>query len=90
MISRHETGEIEIHNDLLLFDMELFFRYFRMSLTKFEEFICMVGLLIAKVLKLRSAIKANKKLCFTFRHLVTRDSQIIIVIILFMIIIIII
>ena len=51
LIPRHETGEYEVHlKDLHLFDMELFFRYFRMFLTKFQELI---------------ATNADEKLCST-------------------------
>ena len=64
--------------DLRLFDDELFFRYFRMNATKYEQLLAMVAPEIQKSSVTRECIGPSERLCVTLRFLTTGDSQTII------------
>ena len=60
-----------------LFDQELFFRYFRMSLSNFESLLSWVAPRILKQeTKMREPICERERLCVTLRYLVTGDAQV--------------
>ena len=61
--------------DLRLFDDELFFRYFRMNATKYEQLLAMVAPEIQKSSVTRECIGPSERLCVTLRFLTTGDSQ---------------
>ena len=61
--------------DLRLFDDELFFRYFRMNASKFEELLLMVAPKIKKNCVSRDCIGPTEMLCVTMRYLATGDCQ---------------
>ena len=73
---RQTKGEFYLLvQDLRLFDDELFFRYFRMNATKYEELLAMVAPEIQKSSVTRECIGPSEQLCVTLGYLTTGDSQ---------------
>ena len=76
---RQQKGEFDILvKDLRIFDHELFFKNFRKTPTKFEEFLRMVAPSLTKELRFQETISEEERLCVTLRHVVTGDSHTII------------
>ena len=61
--------------DSCLFDDELFFRYFRMNATKYEQLLAMVAPEIQKSSVTHECIGPKEWLCATLRFLTTGDLQ---------------
>ncbi|KYM98502.1 Putative nuclease HARBI1 [Cyphomyrmex costatus] len=52
-----------------------FRNYFRMSVTQFEELLCMIAPFITKQTVIREPISAEERLCMTLRFLASGDSM---------------
>ena len=73
---RKEKGEFhQLVLEMKLCDHQLFFRYFRMLPTKFEELLDFVGPLLLKNCRNREPISPAERLSVTLRHLATGDSH---------------
>ena len=74
---RKQKGEFHLLiQELRIHDQEYFFKYFRMSPTRYEHFLGMVAPLITKSSVKRETIGASERLSVTLRYLVTGDSQV--------------
>lgn len=73
---RESKGEFHLLiSDLKLFDHEYFFKYFRMSPTRYEELLRLVAPRIIKSNERRTPIGPSERLCVTLKYLVTGDAQ---------------
>lgn len=73
---RKQKGEYHLLvQELRLHDQEYFFKYFRMTPSKFEVLLRMVAPFITKSSFKREAICPSERLAVTLRYLVTGDSQ---------------
>ena len=78
-ILTERTWKGEYHvlvNELKLFDHEFFYKQFRMSPTRLEELLCLVGPLLVKSSLRREVITPGERLCITLRSLCSGDSNI--------------
>ena len=70
LTERKSKGEYHVLvKELKLFDHEFFFKQFRMSPTRFEELLQLVGPVITKSSLRREAIGPEERLCITLRFL---------------------
>ena len=76
-IERKQKGEFyTLVEDLKLFDIEYFFKQFRMTPRKLEELLGWVAPRILKSNVKREAISPEERLCVTLRYVVTGDAYI--------------
>ena len=74
---RKQKGEFHLLiNELRIHDHEYFFKYFRMSPSKYEELLQLVGPHITKSSKKREAIGPSERLSVALRYIITGDAQI--------------
>ena len=76
---RERKQKREFHlliKELRLHDHEYFFKYFRMSPSKYEELLNLVAPYITKSSVKREAIGPSERLSVTLRYFVTGDAQI--------------
>ena len=73
---RKQKGEFHLLiNELRIHDHVYFFKYFRMSPTKYEELLQLVGPYITKSSQKREAIGPSERLSVALRYLTTGDAQ---------------
>lgn len=74
---REQKGEFNLLiKDLILFDSEIFFQYFRMTPTILEQLLSILGPSITKKdTNMREAVSAKERVCVTLRYLATGDAQ---------------
>ena len=74
---RKQKGEFyTLVEDLKLFDIEYFFKQFRMTPRKLEELLGWVAPRILKSNVKREAISPEERLCVTLRYVVTGDAHV--------------
>ena len=74
---RKQKGEFHLLiNEMRLHDHELFFRYFRMSPTRYEHLLEQIGHAITKSSIKREPIGPSERLSVTLRYVFTGDSQV--------------
>lgn len=74
---RKQKGEFHLLiNELRIHDHEYFFKYFRMSPSKYEDLLKIVGPYITKSSVKREPIGPSEKLSVTLRYLITGDAQV--------------
>ena len=73
---RKSKGEFHhLIKEMMLYDHELFFKYFRMSPTKYEDLLRKVAPRIEKCSDKREPIGPSERLSVTLRYLFTGDAQ---------------